>query len=277
VTERVPNQQEAHAAGAARFAGSAARYDAHRPAPPSVIADILTQLAQVAPPELVVDLGCGTGLSTLLWVGRAAAVVGIEPSADMRHQAERRAARFGGANVRFQPGVSTATGLPDGCAAIVTCSQSLHWMDPQPTFAEAARVLRPGGVFAAYDCEWPPTLHWEVELAYEALLARAAALADERGLSQRAAMWPKREHLARMRASRHFRRTKEIALHHAETGGAARLVGLAASHSHVAALLEQGLSEAELGLETLRVAARRALGDGTVPWYWSYRMRIGVT
>jgi DNA-binding CsgD family transcriptional regulator len=72
-------------------------------------------------------------------------------------------------------------------------------------------VLRPGGVFAAYDCDWPPTLHWEAELAYEALLARAAALADERGLSQQEATWPKREHLARMRASGYLRRTKEIA------------------------------------------------------------------
>jgi SAM-dependent methyltransferase len=39
--------------------------------------------------------------------------------------------------------------------ALVTCSQSLHWMEPEPTFAEVARILRRGGVFAAYDYDWP--------------------------------------------------------------------------------------------------------------------------
>jgi len=47
--------------------------------------------------------------------------------------------------------ILAATDLPDGCADIVTCSQSLHWMVPESTFAEVARILRPGGVFATYD------------------------------------------------------------------------------------------------------------------------------
>ena len=34
--------------------------------------------------------------------------------------------------------------------------QALHWMEPAPTFGEVARLLRPGGVFAALDCDWPP-------------------------------------------------------------------------------------------------------------------------
>jgi SAM-dependent methyltransferase len=234
-------------------------------------------LAQAPWPALVVDLGSGTRLSTLLWAGRAAAVVGIEPSADMRRQAEQRAAVLDATNVRFQDGVSTDTELPDACADVVTCAQSLHWMEPQPTFAEVARILRRGGVFAAYDCDWPPTLHWEVELAYEACLARAAAVERVRGISPEEPMWQKRQHLERMRASGCFRWTKEIALQHVETGGVERLVGLAATHSYVAALLKLGVSEDDLGLDALRTAARRVLGDATAPWYWTYHMRIGVT
>ena len=37
-----------------------------------------------------------------------------------------------------------ATGLDEGSADIVTCSQSLQWMAPEPTLAEIARILRPG-------------------------------------------------------------------------------------------------------------------------------------
>src|SRR5947207_1210964 len=108
---------------------------------------------------------------------------GEDRSDDMRRQAEARTAALpAGGNVRYQAGFSIATGLPDGCADLVTCSQSLHWMDPEPTFAEVARILRSGGVFAAYDCDWPPTVHWEAEAAYQATLLRADALGRERGL-----------------------------------------------------------------------------------------------
>lgn len=31
-------------------------------------------------PDLVVDLGCGTGLSTVIWRGHCNKVIGIEPS-----------------------------------------------------------------------------------------------------------------------------------------------------------------------------------------------------
>src|SRR6478672_3593224 len=124
-----------------RFMGFADVYDAYRPRPPLAVLDILTQLAQTPQPALVVDLGSGTALSTTIWAGRAAAVVGVEPSADMRRQAEARTAV---ANVRYQEGYANATGLPDACADIVTCSQSLHWMEPDSTFAEIARILRPG-------------------------------------------------------------------------------------------------------------------------------------
>ncbi len=48
----------------------------------------------------------------------------------------------------------------EGTAGIVTCAQSFHWMEPESTFIEVARILRPGGVFAAYDYDRPPTVHW---------------------------------------------------------------------------------------------------------------------
>jgi len=130
-----------------RFTGLAGVYDAHRPRPPAVIPDMLAQLARTRRPRLVVDLGSGTGLSTFLWADRAAAVVGVEPNADMRAVAEaRKAAHANATNVRFQEGIAAQTGLPDGSADIVTCSQSLHWMEPESTLAEVARVLRSGGV-----------------------------------------------------------------------------------------------------------------------------------
>jgi len=260
-----------------RFMGFADVYDSFRPRPPLAVLEILTQLAQAPRPALVVDLGSGTGLSTAIWAGRAEAVVGVEPSADMRRQAEARIAAIAdAANVRFQAGYGDATGLPDGCADIVTCSQSLHWMEPEPTFAEVARILRPGGVFAAYDCDWPPTIDWRIEQAYVACHAQAHAAEQTHGLSREVRSWGKGQHLERIRASERFRFTKEILLHHVEQGGAERLVGLMLSQGGIATLRKHGVSEDEIGITALRQAAHAALGDAIVPWYFSYRMRVGV-
>lgn len=267
-----------------RFMGFADTYDTFRPSPPFVLLDILTQLAQTPQPALVVDLGSGTGLSTALWAFRATEVIGVEPSADMRRQAEastvekvqRKVGSSDAANVRFRAGYANATGLPNGCADIVTCSQSLHWMEPVSTFAEIARILRPGGVFAAYDYDWPPTLSWEIEQAHQTLISQIHLSEQAFRLSKGVSFWDKRQHLNRMRASGLFRATKEIVLHSIEQGGAERLVGLELSQGGIATLLKSGMSEKEIGVDAMRETAQRLLGDAIVPWYFSYRVRLGV-
>jgi SAM-dependent methyltransferase len=268
VSERV-------AANVERFSGFANVYDRYRPQPPPVVVDLLTQLARCDLP-VVVDLGSGTGLSSILWAGRSSSVIGVEPNPDMRAQAELRANAAGALNLRFIGGLSIATGLPDGCADIVTCSQSLHWMEPEPTFAEVARILRAGGVFAAYDCDWPPTLNPEAEQAYIACRIQAGQVEQARRLAPHVHQWNKGEHLLRMRHSGRFRYAREVVLHHVESGDADRLVGVMLSQGEVASLLKHGISEDEVGVTTLREVARRALGEATVPWYWSYRVRLGV-
>lgn len=266
--------QEGFAGNIERFSGFADVYDRFRPAPPEILATILTHLVQTLTPECIVDLGCGTGLSTRYWAEKAQKVIGIEPSADMRHQAE---AQTSAANVIYREGFSHRTGLADQCASIVTCSQSLHWMEPQSTFEEARRLLRPGGVFAAYDYDWPPTVgSWEAEAAYLACAAQVRestlALPAKPALRQ----WSKDGHLGRMQASGCFRHTKEIVVHHVDRGNAERLVGLLLSQGSVMTLLKNGVSEAEIGIDRLRVTAEQTLGTEDHTWYWSSRVRMGV-
>jgi SAM-dependent methyltransferase len=260
-------------ANAERFAGCGDVYDASRPSPPLALLDILMQLAEPPRPALVVDLGSGTGLSTAIWARRVAEVVGVEPSADMRRQAEARSL----ANVRYLPGYANATGLPDGCADIVTCAQSLHWMEPVSTFTEIARILRTGGVFAAYDYDWPPTIsNREVEQAHQTFAARMRQAERAHAFSRGVRYWEKHAHLKRMQESGLFRVTNEILLKHVEHGGAERFVGLELSQGGVATLLKNGVSEDEIGITALRESARRLFGKATMLWHFSYRVRVGV-
>src|SRR5579875_2142649 len=258
----------------ARFSGFAAGYDAVRPQPPVTLAELISQWAGVTMPD-VVDLGSGSGLSLLPWAGRARRVTAIEPSADMRKVAERRIAGLPAGAGEFTVIGATAeeTGLPGQCADIVTASQAMHWFDPVRALPEIARLLRPGGVLAAYDCDWPPAVDWETAAAYQAYEEQATALAIDRGLQPPKAA--KAEHADRMRASGQFRFVTEIAVHHRDEGDAGRLVDLALSQGGTVALLNAGLAEDELGLTRLReVAARRI--PRPVPFWWTYRIRLAV-
>ncbi|HEX7254815.1 MAG TPA: class I SAM-dependent methyltransferase [Gaiellaceae bacterium] len=206
--------------------GFADHYDAFRPRPPSVLLDALTRYAGGPPVRSVVDLGSGTGLSARAWADRADDVVGVEPNPAMRAVAERRTPE---GNVRYVDAFASETGLPDGGADLVTCSQSFHWMEPGPVLAEAARLLRPGGAFAAYDYDYPPFVHPEVDAAYEEHLVRRARIRDEHPFEAGWTRSPKTGHLARIRDCEHFQYVRELVLHDELDAGAEELLGFAHS------------------------------------------------
>lgn len=264
------------AANIARFTGFADAYDQFRPHPPTALLDYLTRLLVKNPSQtvgFVVDLGSGTGLSTRAWATRAEKIVGIEPTTDMRRQAESTPTP---PHITYQGGFSHDTGLPSQSVDVITCSQSLHWMEPSGTFTEAARILRPGGIFCAYDNDWPPaTASWEAEAAFTECMERARHLEKTHGFDSQLINYAKTEHLERMQASGKFRYCWEVVLHNLEMGSAERLVGLVLSQGRVMTPLKNGFSESEMGLDNLReVASRTLLPDA--PFMFCYRVRLGV-
>ena len=62
-----------------RFKGFADVYDDARPTMPIHPINVIKRYLQKTP-DTVIDLGCGTGLSTLSWKGHCKHVIGIEPS-----------------------------------------------------------------------------------------------------------------------------------------------------------------------------------------------------
>ena len=70
-------------------------------------------------------------------------------------------------------------------------------MEPASTLAEIARILRPGGLLAAYDYDFPPALNWELEQVYLEVDQRFGELMQERGLTGPTGAfpeWPKQTH-----------------------------------------------------------------------------------
>ncbi len=253
-------------------------YDHYRPSPPETLPDLLIELCQVDLPSLVVDLGCGTGLSTLIWAGKAKTIIGIEPNADMLAVAQKKAKAVLDPDqaLVFQAGTASATHLPEHSADIVTCAQSFHWMEPDSTLAEIERILRPGGIFAAYDYQWPPTVNWRAEMAFDTFIERAWAIKEQRGLEQNLRLWPENRELSQLQTAGHFRYTKELWMHRQERGNANRFVGLALTNGLIQYLQAGQLNADEIQLKEFEQSVRETIGDQPIPWYFSYHIRIGV-
>lgn len=126
-----------------RFSDRAEDYAKYRPSyPEEAIATILEGLGN--PSQLVAaDIGAGTGISSRLLAERGVRVIAIEPNAAMREAAESHPL------VEFRDGSAEATNLPDASVDLVTCFQSFHWFNPEPTLVEFHRILKPSGRLAA--------------------------------------------------------------------------------------------------------------------------------
>mmetsp|Transcript_2367 Transcript_2367/g.7145 ORF Transcript_2367/g.7145 Transcript_2367/m.7145 type:complete len:208 (+) Transcript_2367:224-847(+) len=130
-------------------ASQSAAYAKHRPSPPQALFDaIATYAGPGAPTEVALDVATGTGQATGGLATRYGRVIGLDVS--KAQLAEASSGENAKPNVEFQEGTAESTGLPDSSVDLVTVAQALHWFDQPRAFAEFARVLKPGGVLAAW-------------------------------------------------------------------------------------------------------------------------------
>ena len=124
------------------FSERAESYARFRPRYP---AELMDWLASLTPGRaLAWDAGTGNGQAAVALATHFQRVVATDASQDQIAYATPH------------PGVSylveraEAAGLPDASCDLVTAAQALHWFDPPAFFAEARRVLKPGGAIAVW-------------------------------------------------------------------------------------------------------------------------------
>ncbi|MEV0762949.1 class I SAM-dependent methyltransferase [Nocardia sp. NPDC050435] len=138
---QLPSGEELKSLRAKSFGATAATYAEHRPDYPA--AGIRWALGDAERPT-VLDLGAGTGKLTEGLVAAGASVIAVEPDAEMRAEFIHRHPE-----IPIHPGAAESIPLADGAVDVVVAGQAFHWFDTERAYPEIARVLRPGGVFAA--------------------------------------------------------------------------------------------------------------------------------
>ncbi|HEY1861265.1 MAG TPA: class I SAM-dependent methyltransferase [Gemmataceae bacterium] len=128
-----------------RFSGLADVYARCRPTYPDAAIDCIMERCVLGPRSLLVDVGCGTGISSRLFAALAVPVIGIEPNAEMRRRAETEIVPSGMPMPKYQESQAEATGLRDGMADVVLAAQAFHWFDPERALCEFHRILKRGG------------------------------------------------------------------------------------------------------------------------------------
>jgi len=99
--------------------------------------------------EHVVDVGSGGGFDSFIAagaVGESGAVIGIDMTPEMLERSRRTAAELGYDHVEFRDGLVEDLPVDDGWADVVMANGVFNLVaDKRRAFAEAMRVLKPGG------------------------------------------------------------------------------------------------------------------------------------
>lgn len=124
------------------FSLQAADYARFRPTYPP---ELFAWLAAQAPGRrLAVDVGAGNGQAAIAIAAHFERVIAVEPSEG------QLTATTPADNVEYRRGSAEATGVDAVSADLMISAQAFHWFKQDAFFAEARRVVRPGGCLAVW-------------------------------------------------------------------------------------------------------------------------------
>jgi len=127
-----------------RFTATVEDYRRHRPSYPGGLFDWMLADAELEPGDVVVDVGCGTGISSRQLAARGLRVIAIDPNLAMLTAAQEE----GGEGITWVHGDGETLPIDEVVEAPVAAilgGQSFHWLDLERALPRFREVLREGG------------------------------------------------------------------------------------------------------------------------------------
>jgi len=123
-----------------RFSGHAAEYALYRPHYPKELFQYLASLTSNR--DAAWDCATGNGQAAEMLAEFFTQVIATDASDKQIANAKTHP------RVKYQVAPAEASGLANESVSLITVAQALHWFDLEKFFAEARRVLQPGGILA---------------------------------------------------------------------------------------------------------------------------------
>ncbi len=124
------------------FSDIAQQYQRNRPEYPSEIFQYLSMVCDNH--QVAWDVGTGTGQAASQLAKQFDKVIATDESIEQIAHAKKAP------NIIYRVEVADKSNLNDESVDLVTVAQALHWFDFDSFMQEVDRVLKPGGVFAAW-------------------------------------------------------------------------------------------------------------------------------
>jgi SAM-dependent methyltransferase len=112
---------------------------------PQAIQKILAICCQNGRIDFALDVGCGTGQSSLALLEVADKIVGLDDSAEMLSCAASDP------QISYVKGRAEELPFADKSFGLISVALAFHWFDQKQFMLEAKRVLRPGGWLVIYN------------------------------------------------------------------------------------------------------------------------------
>lgn len=124
------------------FSGAAKEYSKYRPKYPP---ELFEYLSSITPGhDLALDCATGNGQAAMGLTPYFKKIIATDASASQIEHAAPNP------KIEYKVALAENSGLEDKTADLVTVATAIHWLDQDKFYAEARRVLKPGGIIAVW-------------------------------------------------------------------------------------------------------------------------------
>lgn len=145
-----------------RFSGLSKIYRKYRPSYSEEVVQCILDYYHLTKDSVVIDVGCGTGNLSKVFLDKGMTVFGVEPNLDMRKEAQDYLSQY--KKFTAVEGNDGDFNVGDQLADLVICAQAFHWFDIKRYREECKRVLKPSGGVAIIYADWNPSAAMTADL-----------------------------------------------------------------------------------------------------------------